>query len=54
MSIDRLRVVDASIMPKQVTGNLNPPTLMMALKLADKIKGTEMALTTVGCYRSPG
>ena len=25
-------------MPKQVTGNLNPPTLMMALKLADKIK----------------
>jgi choline dehydrogenase len=34
-----LRIVDASIMPKVITGNLNAPVMMMAEKLADRIRG---------------
>ncbi len=37
--IERLRVVDASIMPNVVTANLNATVIMMAEKLADAIAG---------------
>jgi choline dehydrogenase len=52
-AVNRLRVIDASIMPRVVTGNLNAPILMMAEKLSDRVRGQQPLTASHAPYHCP-
>ncbi|TLP76708.1 choline dehydrogenase [Pseudomonas nitroreducens] len=53
--MEGLRVIDASIMPLIITGNLNATTIMMAEKLADKVRGRpSLPRSTADYFKAEG
>ena len=44
--VEALRVIDASVMPQATAGDLNAPTLMLAERMADLIRGRHLPEAT--------